>query len=121
MLVVTGSLIIGLATVAGAWLGRRGDTRREVYFGAAAGALLVIAGVHILPDAWSAADRAGISAWAILAVAAASFGLARPGGAPGLRMPARPEGSRRSQAPHRRWPCTGCWKGSRWHSAARSR
>src|SRR5258708_2770780 len=76
MLVLTGSLIIGLATVAGAWLGRRNGARREVYFGAAAGALLVIAGVHLLPDAWSAADRAGISGWAVLAVAVGSFWLA---------------------------------------------
>ena len=59
MLVVTGSLIIGLATLAGAWLGRRKRARREVYFGAAAGALLVIAAVHILPDAWTAAERSG--------------------------------------------------------------
>jgi zinc transporter ZupT len=76
MLVLTGSLIIGLATVAGAWLGRRNGARREVCFGAAAGALLVIAGVHLLPDAWSAADRAGISVWAVLGVAGASFWLA---------------------------------------------
>src|SRR5258708_35044955 len=76
MLVLTGSLIIGLATVAGAWLGRRNGARREVYFGAAAGALLVIAGVHLLPDAWSAAERAGISVWAVLAPAIASFWLA---------------------------------------------
>jgi zinc transporter ZupT len=76
MLVVTGSLLIALATIAGAWLGRRNGARREVYFGAAAGALLVIAGVHMLPDAWSAAERAGITVWAILAVAAASFWLA---------------------------------------------
>lgn len=76
MLVSIGSLIIGLATIAGAWLGRRNGARREVYFGAAAGALLVIATVHILPDAWSAADRAGISVWAVLAGAAASFWLA---------------------------------------------
>ena len=76
MLVLTGSLIIGLATIAGAWLGRRSGARREVYFGAAAGALLVIAGVHLLPDAWSAAERAGIPVWAVLGVASASFGLA---------------------------------------------
>jgi zinc transporter ZupT len=76
MLVLTGSLIIGLATVAGAWLGRRNGARREVYFGAAAGALLVIAGVHLLPDAWSAAERAGISGWAALGAAVASFWLA---------------------------------------------
>ena len=76
MVVVTGSVIIGLATIGGAWLGRRDGARREVYFGAAAGALLVIAGVHILPDAWSAASRGGISVWIVPAVAGASFWLA---------------------------------------------
>lgn len=75
-LVATGGLMIGLATVAGAWLARRHAARRELCFGAAAGALLVIAGVHLLPDAWSGARQAGISGWAVLATAAASFAVA---------------------------------------------
>src|SRR5487761_571950 len=72
-LVVTGGLMIGLATMAGAWLARHHAARREVCFGAAAGALLVIAGVHLLPDAWSAARQGGTPAWVVPAVAAAAF------------------------------------------------
>jgi len=76
VLVVAGGVAIGLATLAGAWLARRSAARRELAFGAAAGALLVIAGVHLLPDAWSGAGQAGIPAWAVPAAAAASFALA---------------------------------------------
>src|SRR5215813_7954052 len=74
--VVAGGLAIALATVAGAWLARRGAARSELAFGAAAGALLVIAGVHLLPDAWSGAAQAGMPAWAVPGAAAASFALA---------------------------------------------
>lgn len=81
VLVVAGGLAIALATLAGAWLARRCASgsltaRRELAFGAAAGALLVIAGIHLLPDAWSGAAQAGIPAWAVPATAAASFALA---------------------------------------------
>jgi len=76
VLVVAGALMLGLATLAGAWLARRHAARRELCFGAAAGALLVIAGVHLLPDAWSGAEQAGISAWAVPAVAVLSFTVA---------------------------------------------
>src|SRR5215469_3945186 len=76
VLVVAGGAAIGLATLAGAWLARRSAARRELAFGAAAGALLVIAGVHLLPDAWSGAGQAGVPAWAVPAAAAASFALA---------------------------------------------
>lgn len=75
-LVVAGGLVLGLATVAGAWLSRRHAARRELCLGAAAGALLVIAGMHLLPDAWSAASQAGLPGWAAPAGAAASFVVA---------------------------------------------
>jgi hypothetical protein len=54
-LVPAGAGLIAAATVAGAWLAcrRRGD--REIWCAAAAGALLVIAGLHLLPDAWGGA------------------------------------------------------------------
>ena len=68
--------MIGLATLAGAWLARRHAARRELCFGMAAGALLVISGMHLLPDAWSAARHAGIPVWAVPAVAAAAFAAA---------------------------------------------
>jgi ZIP family zinc transporter len=72
-LVAAGTLLIGAATIAGAWLAHRHATRREVCFGAAAGALLVIAGLHLLPDAWSAARQASIPGWAVPAAAVAAF------------------------------------------------
>jgi ZIP family zinc transporter len=75
VLVLAGGLMIGLATLAGAWLARRQAARRELCFGAAAGALLVIAGLHLLPDAWNGARQAGISPW-VIPVAAASFAVA---------------------------------------------
>jgi zinc transporter ZupT len=54
-LVPVGAGLIAVATVAGAWLAcrRRGD--KEIWCAAAAGALLVIAGLHLLPDAWGGA------------------------------------------------------------------
>jgi zinc transporter ZupT len=74
-LVAAGALLIGLATVTGAWLARRHAARRELCFGAAAGALLVIAGLHLLPDAWSAARQTAIPAWAVPAAAIAAFAM----------------------------------------------
>ncbi len=72
-LVVAGALLIGAATLAGAWLAHRHATQREVCFGAAAGALLVIAGLHLLPDAWSATRQTAIPGWAVPAAAIAAF------------------------------------------------
>lgn len=71
--VLAGAGLMAAATVAGAWLarGRRGS--REVWFGAAAGALLIIAGLHLLPDAWSAAPAAGIWPGLVPVTAAAAF------------------------------------------------
>jgi len=74
-LVVAGALLIGAATIVGAWLAHRHAARRELCFGAAAGALLVIAGLHLLPDAWSAARQTAIPAWAVPAAAIAAFAV----------------------------------------------
>jgi zinc transporter ZupT len=54
-LVPAGAGLIAAATVAGAWLACRRRGSREIWFAAAAGALLVIAGLHLLPDAWGGA------------------------------------------------------------------
>lgn len=75
-LVMAGAALLAAATVAGAWLARRRPGQQQVWFGAAAGALLVIAGVHILPDAWSAARAAGAWPWAVPMASAATFLLA---------------------------------------------
>lgn len=58
--VLAGVGLVAVATVAGAWLARRRPGHREIWFGAAAGALLIIAGVHLLPDAWSGARAARV-------------------------------------------------------------
>ena len=76
VLVVAGVGVVAVATVAGAWLARRRSEQRDVWFGAAAGALLVIAVFHLLPDAWSAASDTGIQPWIVPVVAVVSFALA---------------------------------------------
>src|SRR5262245_22196042 len=68
--------VTAVATVAGAALARWRPGRQEVWFGAAAGALLVIAGLHLLPDAWHGARAAGLWPWAVPAVAVCSFVIA---------------------------------------------
>lgn len=66
--------MVALATLAGAWLAGSRGGRRQVWFGAAAGALLVIALLHLLPDAWTSARTAGLPVWLVPLVAAAAFG-----------------------------------------------
>lgn len=72
-LVAVGAGVVALATVIGAWLARWRPGLREVWFGAAAGALLVIAGLHLLPDAWSDARDAQLSPWVVPTVVVVSF------------------------------------------------
>ncbi len=59
-LMLAGAGLVAAATMAGAWLARRHPGHREVWFAAAAGALLIIAGLHLLPDAWAGARTARI-------------------------------------------------------------
>jgi zinc transporter ZupT len=65
--------LVAAATVAGAWVARRHPGHREIWFGAAAGALLIIAGVHLLPDAWSAARAAQLWPGLVPLAAAGAF------------------------------------------------
>jgi len=74
--VLAGAGLMAAATVAGAWLARRRGGHREIWFAAAAGALLIIAGLHLLPDAWSAARAARIWAGLVPAAAVAAFTVA---------------------------------------------
>lgn len=72
---VVGVVVVAVATVAGAWLARGRDHHRQVWFAAAAGALLVISLVHVVPDAWAGAAGAGMSPWWVPAVAVVSFAV----------------------------------------------
>ncbi len=71
--IVAGSLIVAAATVLGAWLTLRRKGRQEVWLGAAAGVLLVIAGLHLLPDAWAASRAARLWPLAVPVACLASF------------------------------------------------
>jgi zinc transporter ZupT len=68
-LVLVGAGLIAAATVAGAWLASRRSGHREIWLAAAAAALLVIAGLHLLPDAWGGA--AAVKIWSPLVPIAA--------------------------------------------------
>jgi zinc transporter ZupT len=58
--VLAGAGLVAAATLAGARRARRRPGQREIWFAAAAGALLIIVGLHLLPDAWSGARAARI-------------------------------------------------------------
>jgi zinc transporter ZupT len=58
--VLIGAGLIAAATVAGAWLAGRRSGHREIWLASASGALLAIAGLHLLPDAWADAGAAGL-------------------------------------------------------------
>lgn len=68
--------VVAAATVSGTWLARWRPGRQEVWFGAAAGALLVIAGLHLLPDAWREARDARLWPWTVPAAAVVAYALA---------------------------------------------
>src|SRR5215831_8033740 len=72
--VLAGVGLVAAATVTGAWLARRRPGQRQMWFAAAAGALLIVAGLHLLPDAWAAAHATGI--WPPLVPLAAAAGFA---------------------------------------------
>lgn len=71
--VLAGACLVAGATVVGAWLARRSPGQREIWFAAAAGSLLVIAGLHLLPDAWAGARTARIWPWLVPLTAVAAF------------------------------------------------
>src|SRR5215831_3630351 len=74
--VLGGAGLVAAATAAGAWLARRRPGQRQIWFAAAAGALLIIAGLHLLPDAWAEAGDAGIWPGLVPVAAAAAFAAA---------------------------------------------
>jgi ZIP family zinc transporter len=68
-----GASLVAVATVAGAWLARRRPGQRQIWFAAAAGALLIVAGLHLLPDAWTGARAASLWPPLVPVAAAAAF------------------------------------------------
>jgi ZIP family zinc transporter len=58
--VLAGAGLVAAATVAGGRLARGRRGHQEIWFAAAGGALLIIAGLHLLPDAWAGARAARI-------------------------------------------------------------
>ena len=74
--VLAGAGLVAAATMAGAWLARRRPGQRQIWFAAAAGALLIIAGLHLLPDAWAGARAAGIWPGLVPMAAVAAFAAA---------------------------------------------
>ena len=76
-LTLAGVGLVAAATVAGAWLALRRPGHQQIWFAAAAGALLIIAGLHLLPDAWAGARAARI--WPALVPIAALGGFAAAG------------------------------------------
>jgi zinc transporter ZupT len=74
---LAGAGLVAAATVTGAWLARRRPGQRQIWFAAAAGALLIVAGLHLLPDAWAAGRAAGF--WPPLVPMAAVAGFAVAG------------------------------------------
>jgi ZIP family zinc transporter len=74
--VLGGAGLVAAATVAGAWLVRRRPGQRQTWFAAATGLLLIIAGLHLLPDAWADAQEAGIWLPLVPMAAVAAFAAA---------------------------------------------
>jgi zinc transporter ZupT len=71
-----GASLVAVATIAGAWLARRRPGQRQIWFAAAAGALLIVAGLHLLPDAWAGARAASLWPPLVPVAAVAAFTVA---------------------------------------------
>ncbi|MCX4515622.1 hypothetical protein OHA27_36050 [Streptomyces sp. NBC_01619] len=67
--------LVAVATVVGAWLARRGFGRSAKLFAAASAILLIIAVLHLLPDAWDEAHEAGVPWWVVPVTALASYAV----------------------------------------------
>src|SRR5262249_4723591 len=76
--VMAGAGLVAAATVTGAWLARRRPGQRQIWFAAAAGALLIVAGLHLLPDAWAAGRATRICPPLVPVAAAAGVAVAGP-------------------------------------------
>src|SRR5260221_14478770 len=82
-LLIAGAGLLAAATVAGAWLASRRPGPRQIWLGAGAGALLVIAGIHVLPGGGVQGPAGGVWARGWAGVKVGSFllgGVAARGG-----------------------------------------
>src|SRR5215475_10209748 len=86
-----GAGLVAVATVAGAWLARRHPRQRQFWFAAAAGALLIIAGLHLLPDAWAGGRAASLWPPLVPIAALAAFAAAGLAARAGCRCRAHKE------------------------------
>jgi hypothetical protein len=69
----TAVLLVGVSTVAGAWLARRNSGRLTAWLAITSALMLVTALVDLLPDAWSDAVASGVPLWAVGLAAAFGF------------------------------------------------
>ncbi|HKD87815.1 MAG TPA: hypothetical protein VKB62_04735 [Streptosporangiaceae bacterium] len=86
-----GASLVAVATVTGTWLARRRPGQRQIWFAAAAGALLIIAGLHLLPDAWAGARTASVWPPLVPMVAFVAFAAAGLAARVGCRCRAHKE------------------------------
>ncbi|MFJ3307354.1 hypothetical protein ACIPSA_30515 [Streptomyces sp. NPDC086549] len=68
-------VLVAVATLAGAWLARRGSGRSALLLAAASGILLIIAVLDLLPDAWDEAQEVGAPQWVVPLAALGSYGV----------------------------------------------
>ncbi|GAA4599484.1 hypothetical protein GCM10023194_79690 [Planotetraspora phitsanulokensis] len=69
----TAVLLVGVSTVAGAWLARRNSRRLTAWLAITSALMLVTALADLLPDAWSDAVACGVPLWAVGLAAAFGF------------------------------------------------
>lgn len=68
--------LIAGATLAGAWLGRRGSRLPAISPACAALCLLIVVGADLLPDVWRDLRQTGLPWWVAAMAAAAGLGIA---------------------------------------------
>ena len=68
--------MIAGATMAGAWLGRRGSRLRAISLACAALCLLMVVAADLLPDVWRDLRQTGLPWWVAAMAAAAGLGIA---------------------------------------------
>jgi zinc transporter ZupT len=65
--------LIAVATLSGAWLGRRAPRASAIPLGAACGALLAVVIADLGPDVWADVRETGVGWWPVLAVGVSGY------------------------------------------------